>query len=304
MVTIFALRKACLTLVLLLGASVLSAGHRGVNVSINDGRDPARCEDIAITFDGGPAERGQERIRLPDVAGRALHVRVPNHSGVRVVGTDRGDFEVLACKAASSAADLARVSVTQDADALSVRGPGDADWVAYLLIAAPREASLSLEADNAPIGLRGLSGRVTVRSSNGPISVKDCAGEIDARAQNGPIHLSGGAGHLHLQTSNGPIGVALSGAAWSGEGLEARAVNGPVHLVIPVGYRSGAVVESLGRSPFRCQGEGCAAARRTWDDTHRRLEMGEGPALVHLSTENGPVSVRSGQDGEDDEDSD
>jgi hypothetical protein len=299
MITIFALRKACLTLVLFLGASVLSAGHRGVNVSIDDGREPARCEDIAISIDGAPAARAQERLRIADRAGRPLRVRVPNHSGMRVVGSDRGDFEVQVCKAAGSESDLSRISVTEGSDELSVRGPGGEAWVAYLLIAAPRGAALSLEAENAPIALRGLSGRVTARSVNGPISIKNCAGEIDAEAENGPIHLSGGAGRLHLKTDNGPIGVSLSGTTWTGEGLDARAVNGPLHLFIPAGYRSGAVVESRGYSPFQCRGEACSGARRSWDDAHRRLEIGEGPALVRLSTENGPVSVSAGgRDGD------
>ena len=302
MVTIFALRKACLSLVLLSWASVLSAGHRGVNVSIEDGKDPVRCEDLAISIDGRPAERAQETVSIPQVPGRALRVSVPDHSGMRVVGTGRGDFEILTCKAATSRADLSRVALTQNAGEVSVRGPEGGAWVAYLLIAAPREAALDLQADSAPIGLRGLSGHVQARTANGPISLKDCAGEIDAEAENGPIHLSGGAGRLRLRTANGPIGVALSGSAWSGEGLEARAVNGPVHLAIPAGYRSGAVVESLGRSPFQCRGEACAAARRTWDDRHKRLELGEGPAVIRLSTSNGPVSVSSGGDADEEDD--
>lgn len=303
MVTIFALRKACLGFVLFLAASALSAGHRGVNVSIHDGGEPARCEDLRITFDGDAALRAQETIRIPDSPGRALRVRVPDHSGMRVVGTDRRDVEVLVCKAATSADDLARVAVSQEAGELTVSGPAGSDWAAYLLISAPRDATLDLEADSAPIGLRDLSGKVTARTVNGPISLKDCAGEIEAEAENGPIHFSGAGGHLRLRTSNGPIGVKLSGATWSGDGLEASAVNGPVHLDIPAGYRSGAVVESLGNAPLRCTGEACAAARRTWDDRHKRIELGEGPALVRLSTHNGPVSVRSGggTDGEDEE---
>jgi hypothetical protein len=304
MITIFAPRKAGLTLVLFLGASVLSAGHRGVNVSIDEGREPARCEDIAISIDGTPAARAQERLRIAEKPAGPLRIRVPNHSGMRVVGSDRGDFEVQVCKAAGSEADLTRISVTQSADEVSVRGPAGERWVAYLLISAPRGAAMSLEAENAPIGLRGLSGRVTARSINGPISIQNCTGEIDAEAENGPIHLSGGAGRLRLKTDNGPIGVSLSGSTWSGEGLEARAVNGPLHLVIPAGYRSGAVVESRGYSPFHCRGEACSGARRSWDDAHRRLEIGEGPALLHLSTENGPVSVSAGGRGGDAEDED
>jgi hypothetical protein len=131
--------------------------------------------------------------------------------------------------------------------------------------------------------------------------VRDCSGDIDAQAQNGPIEVSGGGGRQRLHTQNGPIEVSLSGSVWDGAGLEARAVNGPLELVIPPGYLSGAVVESLGHSPFRCHGEACAGARRSWDDRHKRLEFGEGPTLVRLSTENGPVSVSCDADRNEDE---
>ena len=294
MITIFTLRKACLAFILFLGASALSAHHRGVNVSIDDGREPTRCEDINIFFDETPAQRATETLHIANGPNVTLRVQVPSRSGIRVVGSDRSDFEVQACKAAVSKADLSRIAVSHNGGELIVQGPEEETWAAYLLIQAPRDATLDLEAESAPIGLRNLSGRVTARTVNGPISLKDCSGEVDAEAENGPIHLSGSGGHLRLRTENGPIGVSLSGSAWKGQGVEARAVNGPVHLAIPAGYRSGAIVESLGHSPFECRGEGCASARRTWDDSHKRLELGEGPAVVRLSTSNGPVSVRSG----------
>jgi hypothetical protein len=307
MVTILAVRNrnACLAFILFLAASALSAGHRGVNVSM-DGRHPTRCEDLRITIDGDRGERAQETIRVPDTPGQTLRVRVPDHSGIRVVGSDRTDVEVTACKAAISGADLPRITLVQRAGEISVNGPAGEEWVAYLLIAAPRGASLDLDAESAPIGLSGLSGRVTARTVNGPISLSDCPGEINAEATNGPIHVSGNGGNLHLRTANGPIGVALSGTAWSGAGLDASAVNGPVDLVIPAGYRSGALVESLGHAPVRCVGAACAAARRTWDedDGSKRIELGEGPAVVRLSTRNGPVSVRSGSGREGDEEDD
>jgi hypothetical protein len=293
------LSKAALSLALFLAASTLSAGHRHHGVSVSEHGDVSRCEDLSITLDDEAVERTQETIHVPNTG--VLRVRVPDHSGVHVVGSDRGDFEVVACKAAETSAELPRISIVQRAGEISVDGPGDARWVAYLLISAPRAASLDVEAESAPISLRGLSGHVTARTVNGPISLRDCPGEIDAEADNGPIHVSGAGGNLHLRTSNGPIGVALSGDSWSGTGLDASAVNGPVDLVIPAGYRSGAVVQSLGHSPVRCVGEACAQARRTWDEGGKRIELGEGPAVVRLSTRNGPVSVRSGSGSADDE---
>jgi hypothetical protein len=41
-----------------------------------------------------------------------------------------------------------------------------------------------------------------------------------------------------------------------------------------------------------CQASICDKARKTWDDEHRRIEYGPAPAVIHLSTVNGPVSVK------------
>jgi hypothetical protein len=42
-----------------------------------------------------------------------------------------------------------------------------------------------------------------------------------------------------------------------------------------------------------CRAEVCRQARRTWDDSdNRRIELGSGPTVIHVSTVNGPLSVR------------
>ena len=131
-------RNACLAFVLFLTASALSAGHRGVSVSIDDGRDPADCEDLSITIDGDRAERAQETIRVPDTPGQVLRVRVPDHSGIRVVGTDRNDVEVVACKASSSSADLPRISVVSRGGEISVRSWRWPPWPSFWPSSGPR----------------------------------------------------------------------------------------------------------------------------------------------------------------------
>src|SRR5262249_25683914 len=123
------LPTAGLAIPLFLAASALSAGHRGVSVSEHG--EPARCEDLSIRIDDDRAERAQETIQVP-ATGRVLRVRVADHSGVRVVGTDRKDFEVVACKAATSSADLPRITVVERAGEISVDGPPNDEWVAYL----------------------------------------------------------------------------------------------------------------------------------------------------------------------------
>jgi hypothetical protein len=296
-----ALPPIALALTLLLAPPDARAGHGNVNLSIDHGREPVRCGEISIAFDDRPAARGEERAVFPVEAGRPLRFRIPEHSGAHVRGTDRGDFEVLACKAAETEAGLSAIALERTADGVTVRGPAGEDWSGYLLISAPRNAAIELSSSNGPLALSDLAGRVVARAENGPISVRNSSGDLDLSAQNGPIDVRGGGGRMRLATQNGPIGVSLSGAGWTGEGLEGHAVNGPVRLTIPAGYRSAAVVETLGRAPFRCRGGGCDRARRTWDDDHKRIEVGDGPALVRLSSENGPVTVSTGAEAGDDE---
>jgi len=301
-----ALPAAAAAAFLMLLPAGASAGHRhhGNGTTISEGRDPRQCSDLTMEFDGQPAARAEERHTIPAVSGQALRIGTAHNSGVRVRGADRADFEVLLCKGAPDAGLLPQIAESTSGGRLTVSGPTSDDWFGYLLITAPRGAALDIVATNGPVSLSGLSGRVSVRSENGPISLSDCAGEIEAEASNGPIAIHGAGGKLRAETRNGPISVALSGTSWTGAGLDARAVNGPVSLAVPTDYRTGTVVESLGHSPFQCRGDGCAGVRRTWDDDGKKIELGEGPVLVRLATENGPVSVRTGASARDDEDDD
>ena len=287
---------------LLLGPSVARAGHHGVNVSIDDGDHAVRCDDIRVEIGNRPAARAEARsvMAIPS-GGKPLDVRAAQSSGVRVYGADRADFEVLLCKAAPPGADLDAIALTHDTGAVSVRGPEEGTWVGYLLIAAPRGAAVSVHSENGPISLSGLQGRVQANSQNGPVSLESCIGEVDVEAQNGPIQVRGDEGKLHVRTQNGPIGVSLSGQGWKAGTLDASAVNGPVSLAVPAGYRSGTVVESLGHAPVQCRGEVCADARRTWNDDGKRIEIGDAPVVVRLSTRNGPVTVKTGTDADEDD---
>ena len=286
---------------LLLAAGTASAGHRNRHRGVSiDHDDPRSCADIRVSFDDGPAERAEETVSIP--GGGLLRLEAAENSGIYVRESDRADFEVVLCKAAVEASSLSAISLSRSGDRVSVSGPSGDDWAGFLLVTAPRGASLELNAFNGPIGLNGLSGRVTARTENGPISASRSTGELDLEAENGPIAFEGDSGSSRLRTRNGPIGVTLAGRAWAGEGLDARAVNGPVSLSIPPDYGSAAVVESAGRSPFQCRGEGCSSARKTWDDDGRRIEVGEGPVLVRVATVNGPVSVRTGSGPGDEED--
>jgi DUF4097 and DUF4098 domain-containing protein YvlB len=118
-------------------------------------------------------------------------------------------------------------------------------------------------------------------------------GYADVRAANGPITITGSSGNVRIHTENGPISINLQGTTWSGAGLTADAQNGPLTLSVPSDYKSSFSVESRNYSPMSCHASICDNARKTWDDNNRRIEYGSSPAMIKLSTVNGPVSIQS-----------
>jgi DUF4097 and DUF4098 domain-containing protein YvlB len=150
-----------------------------------------------------------------------------------------------------------------------------------------------VKSHNGPLSFYEVDGKITARGTNGPISMADCSGEADISAENGPVSFSGKAGKLRFHTQNGPISIALQDSDWSNGSLQADAVNGPLSLSVASGFRSSFVLESKGHSPMSCHASICDEARKTWDDDHRRIEYGSGTPVIHLSTENGPVTVSS-----------
>lgn len=272
--------------------------HRSVSITVNtdDGEEVTRCDQIRVTFDGERAVMQEENIPAGSV--RSLRAHAAVNGGVRVLGWDRSDWSITACKATAVGYDGRGVRAYLRGNELGVEGDDDdRQWVVYFLVRAPRNAVLDLDATNGPLSVHDLAGTVKVRTTNGPIALKGVGGSVDAEAQNGPITYAGNSGTVKLNAQNGPISVKLSGTTWSGGNLDARTQNGPISLKIPRDFRSGVVVESDGHGPIRCRAEACRDARRTFDDDdNRRIELGSGATLVRMSTSNGPVSVKEKED--------
>jgi DUF4097 and DUF4098 domain-containing protein YvlB len=297
----FLVSATALLALVLTGARAASRRH---SVSISDGhKQPMTdCSDLRIRFDERDAVVRSEERMLTKAEAPTLEIRPHTNGGVQIVGWEKDTYSVTACKAASgSGADaektLSQITMSIDKGKISTQGPGyDDDWTVYLLIRAPKSAVLDLETKNGPISLYDVDGKLTARAQNGPISLKNFSGEADITAVNGPISLEGSNGNVRVHTENGPISVALTGKSWSGTGLTADAKNGPLTLMVPRDYQSSFVVESRNYSPVSCKASICDTARKTWDDENRRIEFGNAPAMIRLSTVNGPVSVRDSRE--------
>lgn len=276
--------------------------HWRHSMNISGGhRQPANdCSDLRIRFDDEDAVVRSETRTLSKAEAPVLKVHPHANGGTQVVGWDNANYSVTACKAVAPGNDtegmLSQIGMTIENGTVSTHGPsGDRDWTVYLLIRAPKSAAIELETMNGPISLYDVDGKLTAHANNGPISLHNISGDADVTAQNGPISIEGSRGNIRIKTQNGPISVNLN-ENWNGGGLTADAQNGPVTLRVPSGFQSSFVVESTNHAPMSCHASICGSARKTWDDEHRRIEYGSSPAVVHLSTVNGPVSVEDGRD--------
>src|SRR5689334_17361993 len=74
------------------------------NVNISD-RGASSCSDIRVTYDHQPAATAEESLTIPGNV--PLNITPGQNGGVNVTGYDGSQFQVTACKAARSEADLA-----------------------------------------------------------------------------------------------------------------------------------------------------------------------------------------------------
>jgi DUF4097 and DUF4098 domain-containing protein YvlB len=292
------MRRTLVLLALIAIAPSLSAGRHsgncGMCINVDEDADLTSCDQLHVTIDDRRAVRAEEVVQVGSP--RSLAILAPQNGGIHVVGSNSGAYEVRACKAAAFDADVNQVRVSFRGNELRAEGPDTGRWVVYFLVRAPRGATLDLTSHNGPIGLRNVNGSITAHATNGPISAKESSGSMNLETQNGPVSLDGGSGSVKLTAQNGPVTVKLRGSSWDGS-IDAHTQNGPASLRIPSGFRSGVVVESDGHGPVSCRALACREARRTWDDEdNRKIELGSGPTVVHMSTVNGPVSVRENDD--------
>lgn len=281
------MRRLALGLILTLTATVALAHD-------NFSRNGTDCN--AANFHWDDRNAYVEKQTIDGGALRSLKASVSN-APISVTGGHAAGYSIEVCKAAARQEDLAAIRVTLDGSELRADGPEGRRWTVTYHIRAPRNADLDLSAKNGPLSIRDVDGTIVAQTKNGPLSLRNVSGTIDATTTNGPISVNGGSGNMKVQASNGPLSIDLDGNSWTGGSLEASTKNGPLSLSIPRGFNSGVVVETNGRGPVACRAEGCERFRaerdaHDWNDQSRRIELGNGPETVRLSTVNGPVTIK------------
>lgn len=282
------MRRLAIALSLTLAATAAFAhegsGHRS---------SAEECSERSIHFGDDRTYVKKEVINAGSL--RSLKAAVTN-APISFEGGNAAGYTITVCKAATVAADLDQIRVTLNGNELRAEGPEEGRnrrWTVMYHVRTPRGADIDVDAENGPVAIKDLDGTVVARAQNGPLTLDNVEGNIDAQTTNGPISIHGGSGTMKVKASNGPLSVKLDGAAWNGT-LDASTKNGPLTVKVPRNFGSGVVIEARGHGPISCKAEQCDRGgwRSNDDGEPRRIELGSGPATVHLSTVNGPVTVK------------
>lgn len=208
----------------------------------------------------------------------ALRIDGRENGGIEIIGSDRSNIVVISKiqaqagseRDAKEIADGIRVEL---GDEIRADGPSTrwrSSWSVSYEVHVPRRISLDLSATNGGIAIENVDGRVEFETSNGGVT------------------LTGLSGNVRGSTSNGGVEVTLTGAQWSGEGLDVRTTNGGVELEIPANYsarlETGTVNGGMNIGfPITVQGR---------IDRRLTTQLGQGGPLVRVTTTNGGVSLR------------
>jgi Toastrack DUF4097 len=245
-------------------------------------------------------------------------VRLHNSNGhTRVVAEQRADVEVRAATVAraetSDAARrlLARIRVLghQVGDALELELEVPRKWNrrghAHLELRVPLDTHLEISNPNGKVCIRGVHGRVHVRSSNGSVRVEDVTGDVDVNTSNAKVCCACNVGRLLARSSNGKIEITEHRGS-----LDASTSNATVRAdVDELGKHGVALATSNGRIVLELP-DAVDADVDAWVDngtirndleleqstreTGGRLlgRLGHGGPLIKLRTSNGTISLR------------
>ena len=256
------------------------------------------CDQIEATVKRAFLARGEETVTVPQPA-TFIKVSGPRNGGLRVRGEGRSDYQLRLCKFAAgesqeeATARLAQVRLVVQNGIVQTVGPGDNTWRANVYVDAPESGQMALDAQNGPLAVEGISGRVIARTMNGPLAIKKCTGTTEAEAVNGPLALSDLGGTVKATSQNGPLAINLAGSAWEGDGMDAQANNGPLALHVPESYQSGVQVTLSNHGPLACKAKSCEQALQQFENGNGQLLFGgPTPPVVRVAAMNGPVAIR------------
>jgi hypothetical protein len=284
-----------------------------------EGRSQGLGGFLRSLLSGIPWSESAERVDTESLKPpRGGSLKLHNSNGkTRIVGEDREDILVTACKRARAESSeaamrlLGEITLTRS----EANGVLELDLVvprnwkrhgsANLDVRVPRGLGVEVAASNGRVLIEGLRAAVKAHSSNGSVSVIDTVGDIVVHTSNAKVECDGTRGRLIARSSNGKIELqehrgSVDAATSNGlidaeiqeigrEGVTLSTSNGRIALRLPeqidadVDLHVDNGVVRNDRSLVRATRETNGRVRGT---------LGKGGPMIKLRTTNGSISLR------------
>lgn len=255
-------------------------------------------------------------LTLPAPENGSLRIDNP-HGRTRVIGEERSDVRVLACKVVRAESREAAEQLAREIGLRSSHVGGGTlleldvprRWnragQVHLEIRVPRELRIDVSAANGRVQVEGLRAPLRARSSNGAVCASDvigdieieasnarigcarCVGRLLARSANGKIQLEGHRGSIDASTSNGLIHAKLT--ELRGAGVRLATSNGRIVLELPEEVDANLDLR-VDNGLIRAQRSLGACTRKTASRLVGRL--GRGGIPIQVCATNGSISLR------------
>ena len=298
--TIHSLTAACLVLGAapqLLGAQ--SVVGRAESVYTWRGTIPANGSFVVRNFNGP--------IDVRPSSGSTVELRAEK------VNFRGGDMrEVGFVVRTSSSGDVEICSTTNDDSCDGDRHRGDRHWgenvKVNMTVLVPRSVRLRVATGNGAVTVENAgseveastgNGRVRVAGTEGRVHVSTGNGEVEVRGAKAAVNVSTGNGDVDVTTAEGPVEVSSGNGdidvrmttVRAREDMEFHTGSGSVRLTLPANY-NGELDASTGNgsinSEFDLKVKGQLNPRRV------RATIGDGGAMLRMSTGNGRFDIRKG----------
>lgn len=245
-------------------------------------------------------------------------LRIHNSNGkTRVLGEERDDVGVSACKRARAESSDAAHELLDEIRVLESGSPGALDlevviprkWNRHgsvnLEVRVPKGLRVEIAASNGKVCIESLRGSVKAKSSNGSVCVSNVVGDVEvvtsnakvachdtcgrlvARSSNGKIEVEDHRGSIDASTSNGLIQASIEEVGR--EGVLLATSNGRIVLELPdaVDVEVDLQVDNGVIRNDRC-------LDRAVRETNGRVRgvLGKGGAPVKIRTSNGSICLR------------
>ena len=215
-------------------------------------------------------------LTMPAPVGEPLLISGAN-GGTTVRGWDGPTVRIKALvqsgggTAADAQAHAQAVSITAAGNALRTALPNqEGEYFVRYEVFVPRQTALVVTGAGGNLRFENLQGRLAFQGGSGNAFLGNLGGQVTG------------------SVSNGDVTVALTGRAWTGEGLDVRTTNGNIWWRMPAGYSARLLTSTANGHFFAGLPVVKVDGRQQIDAT-----IGQGGALLKASTTNGNVYFHS-----------